>query len=455
MRRPLPEGPAERAGPASGPREIAADDLYAEHWKYVRALLPSYGIAEQDVKDVAQTVWMHVHRRCDSYDARKHKTRRAWITGFVQRCAANHRRTERRHEVVLVQDPTELGPAPGLSAEQTAILHNLHELIPNDDQRLALLLQVRHGLSIEEIAAVQGVSESAVIGRLHMARKALRSDDEEKSRAYLGFGSMEALAEALKPGPIPEEVGEREWQEIAERIRREEGLPHEPEPPPSPDFLAPAQPAPPSPLPPSPALPALASTTGPALVALTKMKLAALLVFAFMSGAGTGVGALLAWLAHDAARHARVVPTMDPATPASAAPSSPVSPTASSAGVVLSAAPSTSTRSAASSAAPVSRGASSTASSTASRVSEVESQRLLAQMRQAMRGREPSEVLRLAEQHAQQFGAANAPQREALRVAALREMGRGKDADEHARAVVRAYPQHRRKIERAVGHGLP
>lgn len=455
MRRPRPEGPDDLAGPFSGPGELATDALYAQHGDYVLALLPSYGVAAQDVEEVAQTVWLHVHRRRDSYDATKHKTPRAWITGFAQRCAANHRRAQRRRPLTLLDDLGDLRPAPGLSAEQAAILENLHELIPDDDQRTALLLRVRHGLSIEEIAAVQGVSESAMRRRLHMARKALKTDDDKKSRAYLGFGSLEALAEALRPPPIPPEVRDRVRQRVAERIRQEETPPPDTDPPPPSDSLAPAQPAPPSPLPPAPALPPLTSTAAPTLLALGKAKLAALLILAFVSGAGAGVAALLAWLAHDAARHARIPSTMPPAPAPRTAPSTPSSasalvnattspstaPTASSAPPPPSAAPSTSTLPPASSAPPG--------------PTDAGSQRILARMRQAIQSRHFSEVLRLAAQHAHQFSAENAPQREALRVEALREMGHTHEAAEHARAVITAYPQHRRKIERAAGHALP
>ena len=45
---------------------------------------------------------------------------------------------------------------------------------------------------------------------------------EKKSRAFLGYGSMEALAKALKPRPIPAEVGARLWKKIEQQIRQEE-----------------------------------------------------------------------------------------------------------------------------------------------------------------------------------------------------------------------------------------
>ena len=80
---------------------------------------------------------------------------------------------------------------------------------------------------------------------------------------------------------------------------------------------------------------------------------------------------------------------------------------------------------------------------------------MLARMREALNRRHFSTVLTLAAQHAQRFGATNVREREALRVEALRQTGRSKDAAEHARAVLVAYPEHRRAMERAAGQALP
>ncbi len=456
------------AGPASGPRERTIAELYAEHWAYVLELLPSFGVSAQDAEDVAQTAWMHVHRRRDSYDAATHKTRRAWITGFVQRCAANHRRTQRRERAAL-EEPGDQVSASGLDPEQATILRDLHRMIPNDEQREALLLQVRHGLSIAEIAAVQEVTESAVGWRLGMARKALKSgDDTKKSRAFLGFGSLEALTEALKPRPIPPEVGERQWQEIEERIRQEEASsPRDTDAPP-----------PSSSQPTAAALPTQASPTAPALGALSTARLGIVLSLAFVGGSG-----VVAWRADAATGHGPATAVMDAATVPSSIASVTAAPPTSIRSTASSAAPSSSTTSSAASStnstpstsvrlavapptsststAPpstsstVANAASSTSSAASTSAPGAESQRLLARMREAMRGRQFFTVLTLAAQHAQQFGATNVREREALRIEALRQTGRTKDATQHARAVLAAYPEHRRAMERAAGQALP
>ena len=448
MRRTLPFHPPPLAGPASDPGELTIGDLYAEHWRYVLALLPSYRIWTQDAEDVAQTVWMHVHRRRGSYDPQKHATRRAWITGFVDRCATNHRRTQKRRGLIPIEDPGALLLAPDLNPEQAAILQDLHRLIPNDDQRVALLLQVLHGLSIAEIAAVQEVTESAVEWRLSMARKNLEDGDDEKKKrggAFLGFGSLEALAEALKPKPIPDEVGEAQWKRIAERIRQEEASPSNEDAPNSSEDAAPGDTEPPpSSSPPAAALPAMTSPAGPAVATLGTAKLAGLVALALVLGSG-------GLLARGTARHEQAMATTDAGSVSSAAPSTSTRPAASSSTPATSAAPST--RPAASSSTPATSAAPST--STPATSSEQESLHVLAQMRDAMIGRRFSAVLALAEQHARRFGVTHIRAREALRIEALRQTGRPDDAEQHARAVVMAHPEHRRALERAAGRALP
>ena len=58
----------------------------------------------------------------------------------------------------------------------------MRRAIRDVDRREALILQVRCGLSIEEIAAATGATESAVEWRLRMAKKDLEDDDDKKKK---------------------------------------------------------------------------------------------------------------------------------------------------------------------------------------------------------------------------------------------------------------------------------
>ena len=449
MRPPRPSSPGDVA-PPSGPREPSSlepstAELYGQHWAHVLRLLLGCGIPAQDAEDVAQAVWLNVHRRRDSYDVQIHKTPRAWITGFVVRCAANHRRTQRRRALVPMEEPGELLAALGLDPEQAALLSDLHRLIPNEDQRVALILQIQHGLTIAEIAAAQEVTESAVEWRLHMARKKVQDgDDETKAGAFLGFGSLEALAEALKPKPIADEVGRRMWERIAERIRQEDASPNDPE-------RAPSEP-PPSSFPPAAAVPAPASATASASISLGAAKLAGVLLLAFLSGAGTGTGCVGAWGARE---HVR--PAMDAARVATALRSTPEAPsTVPSSTCAVSSTPSTGPGAVWTSPRAIpSTSAAPSVPTGAAAVNEDDSQRLLARMRAAVLAREFATVIALANEHARRFGTMHLREREALRIKALRQAGQTKDAEDRARAVIVTHPEHRGAMEHAAGQALP
>jgi hypothetical protein len=350
---------------------------------------------------------MTVQERIASYDAAIHLTPRAWLTGIVRRCAANYRRMLKRHSPeVLTEDPGALVAAPGLDPEQAALLGTVLQAIRDVDRREALILQVHQGLSIEEIAAATGATESAVEWRLRMAKQDLEDDDDgKKGRAFLGFGSFEALAEALRPKPIPDELGAEdweEWKEIARRIDAGE----------KPD-VSDSEP-PPSSIPPPPAVPALApSGTTVTAAAISKGTIGGLVVVAFFVGALTGD--LLARQAHER-------PTSVPmeglclatAAPITAAPPE-TAPPRSGASTTTSSKTARTTSTRATPAGSVMSPSGAPASS---------SLRLLLQMRHAAEVGNFAAVLTFADEHARAFPATDVTEREHERRKALEQLER-------------------------------
>ncbi len=410
---PLHDPPDDGTPPPSGKRASATTAaFYADHWRYVRHLLPSYGIPGEALKDLSQTVWTTAHERIASYDAAIHKTPRAWLTGIVRRCAANYRRTLRRRPEVLTGDPGAFVAARGLNPEQAALLGTLRQAIPDEDRRETLILQVRHGLSIEEIAAATGATVSTVERRLRMAKQDLEDDDDtKKSRAFLGFGSLEALAEALRPEPIPDEVGAEDWKEIAERIRQRENG----ERPETTDSDPP-----PSTIPP-PVVPALAPIGQMAApLTLTKATLGGIVAAAFVVGAVTGIGALLAWQTYGSARNER--PSMAAPMGEVRAMEAPCSPTAA---PVMAAAPGSATSRDSGS----STGAAPSSPTSRSSTGAGSSMRLILQMRHAAAVGNFAEVLSLADEHARTFPTTDVDEREDVRRTARERLGQRPDAE--------------------------
>jgi RNA polymerase sigma-70 factor, ECF subfamily len=386
--------------------------LHAQHWHHVHRMLPRYGIFDrQDVEDVSQEVWITVQCRLHTYDESVHHSPRAWITGIVRRKAANHRRARGRAAGALgtPESAAELLRAPGLNPEEAAVLWGMIEALPNEDQREALLLQAE-GLSIAEIAAIQGVSEETVHKRLRMAKDRLRGDGRRKSGAFLGFGSIEGLFEALRPKEeIPDEVGQQEWQRIDEAIRQQEGSPA-------------SNDAPSLPASPVPALPVMDPVT-PALIALGEAKLAAMLFAAFLTGAGAGAGGVRGW---DAWRTECEPPVLETA----AVTCSSAAPAAEAAAESLREPPASTAVSARTAQPPVTpfrseapKGASFTVAASVA-LEATRSKRLLAQIDRAVEQQRLDGVLALVEQHARRFGALHEREREAARDRAAKEMER-------------------------------
>src|SRR5262245_30673107 len=94
---PEPPGVPGLALWSGQPDPLTPEALYRERWRYVLRVLPGFGIwGKADIWDVAQTVWLTVHQRIESYDPAIYKTPRAWLTGIAWRCALRHRRSWRR-----------------------------------------------------------------------------------------------------------------------------------------------------------------------------------------------------------------------------------------------------------------------------------------------------------------------------------------------------------------------
>src|SRR5262245_28202212 len=103
---------------------VTTEALFKEHWEFVFQLLPGYGIFGQDQDDVAQTVWKNVHVQIATY-APARQTPRAWITGFVRRCAANYRRPRRNHPETPFAEPAVTVAAEALTPEDYALLRTV------------------------------------------------------------------------------------------------------------------------------------------------------------------------------------------------------------------------------------------------------------------------------------------------------------------------------------------
>ena len=159
--------------------------IFDEHARYVIRTLRHLGISEADVEDVAQEVFVTVHRKLAEFEGRAKL--RTWLYAICLRVASDHRRRayvvrERVTDSPPVDTGERSGVEPDTSFESRAFVqHLLAEL--DEDKRAVLVLYEIEGLTMREVAEVVGCPLQTAYSRLHAARAllheaALRSQSE-------------------------------------------------------------------------------------------------------------------------------------------------------------------------------------------------------------------------------------------------------------------------------------
>lgn len=154
----------------------AFEEFYDEHVRFVWRTLGRLGIQNSEREDVCQEVFVTVHRRWSSFEARN--TPRSWLYGIVRKVAWRHRRgndrRQRRHEAFgagALHDTGETAVAGHVLALQ------LQQFLEQLDQakRDVFVLAELEELSAREIAERVGVGPNTVYSRLRAARAAFET----------------------------------------------------------------------------------------------------------------------------------------------------------------------------------------------------------------------------------------------------------------------------------------
>lgn len=155
--------------------------LYDEHVEFVWSALVRLGVPPSDADDCTQEVFLVVHKRLASFEARA--SIRSWVYGICLRVASNYRRNRRTrpqaHEdseqVGATLATSEPGPEEQLSEHEARVVieEALARLEP--EQRLMIVMFEIDDLTGKEIAASLGLPIGTVHSRLSRARDAFRS----------------------------------------------------------------------------------------------------------------------------------------------------------------------------------------------------------------------------------------------------------------------------------------
>jgi RNA polymerase sigma-70 factor, ECF subfamily len=151
-------------------------EVFTRHAPYVLGLVRRLGVRDAEVEDVAQEVFIVVHRQLPLFEGRS--SVKTWLCGITLRTVANHRRKVMRRREANFEASGELQ----IDADQDALLERrddastlqsaLDRLSPK--LREVFVLYEIEELPMADVARSLGCPRFTAYTRLHAARAALR-----------------------------------------------------------------------------------------------------------------------------------------------------------------------------------------------------------------------------------------------------------------------------------------
>lgn len=151
-------------------------EIFESHAPFVLRLVRRLGVRPSDVEDVAQEVFVIVHRRLA--DLQPGVMVRSWLFGITRRVVSNyhHQARHRREEVSPALDSVGVHSDPAQkiqgSRERELLDRALARL--DDDKRDVFVLFELEGLDMREVAQIVGCRLNTAYSRLYAARTLVR-----------------------------------------------------------------------------------------------------------------------------------------------------------------------------------------------------------------------------------------------------------------------------------------
>ena len=147
--------------------------LFETQFSYVWNVLKRLGVAERDLEDLAQQVFLQVHGQLAKFDGRR--PMRPWLFSFAYHAASNYRSLSRHRVELSIVAPERADSRPG--ADEQLITRQELELAEQAlarvaiERRAVLLLHEVEGHSIPEVAETLGIPLNTAYSRLRLARQ--------------------------------------------------------------------------------------------------------------------------------------------------------------------------------------------------------------------------------------------------------------------------------------------
>ncbi len=151
--------------------------VFQAHFRFVCVTLRRLGVRDGDIEDVAQEVFVLVHKKLDSYDVSR--PIQLWLFGFCLRTASTYRRLARHRRLVHQDSDTDVAhsdplPDDRIAAEQNRrlVLEALDEM--DVDRRTVFVMHDLNEFSASQIAEMLSIPVNTVYSRLRLAREDFR-----------------------------------------------------------------------------------------------------------------------------------------------------------------------------------------------------------------------------------------------------------------------------------------
>lgn len=160
---------------SAAPEQPSFSEIFRTYSGFVWRVLLRLGVAEADVEDVAQEVFMGVHRNLARFEGRC--SLRTWVYGICHRRAVDYRRRAYvRREVATDEPPelvTEATQERGLDVKHARDrLQQVLDSLDEDKRAVFVLFEIEQ-LPMDEVAEVVGCPLQTAYSRLYAARRKL------------------------------------------------------------------------------------------------------------------------------------------------------------------------------------------------------------------------------------------------------------------------------------------
>ena len=171
------------SSPVAPARDFSSifEELAPFVWRALRRL----GIAEADVEDISQEVFVTVHRKLPEFEGRS--SLRTWVYGICIRTASDHRRRAHVRRERATEEPPDRAASPtqprDLERRRTrAALDRALDTL-DDDKRAVVVLYEIEDLPMSEVADAVGCPLQTAYARLYAGRRLLKDALEREGGA--------------------------------------------------------------------------------------------------------------------------------------------------------------------------------------------------------------------------------------------------------------------------------